>query len=105
MTPDMFQATRNNLDEICLGIMEGKRPVYTGGNSDVLHNFKDVGERLDIPARKALGTYWLKHADAITTYLKGGYVDPESIVTRIADCRNYLDILYAMYCEEECVAP
>jgi hypothetical protein len=78
-------------------ISKAKRPAYTVGNADVLHNFKSVAERLGISPGAALAVYMTKHYDAIITALtKPELPQAEEITGRFADAINYLKMGYAL---------
>jgi hypothetical protein len=96
-----FNRARNKLNDLCEKIMADKRPAYTGGSEDVLANFKRVGERLGTSPMQPLLTYWLKHEDSITAILSKGVEDVEGIASRLADARNYIDLIYALHFESE----
>ena len=96
-----FNRARHKLNELCEKIMADKRPGYTGQSKDVLANFKRVGERMGTPPMQPLLTYWLKHVDSITSILSQGVEDVEGIASRLADARNYIDLIYALHFEAE----
>ena len=78
-----------------------KRPAYIVGSPDVLANFKNVGKRLGITPSEALGVYFLKHIDAITSLLRDpGIPQAEEIEGRFADAINYLKLAWALVNEE-----
>lgn len=80
-------------------LIDTKGREYTGGaeqgnDLDTLANFKRVAERTGLNALQVWGVYFLKHVDAISTYLQ----DPtramsEPITGRIDDARTYLGLL------------
>ena len=82
-----------------LALIDTKGREYTGGaeqgnDLDTLANFKRVAERIGLSALHVWGVYFLKHVDAIGTYLQ----DPtretsEPITGRIDDARTYLGLL------------
>lgn len=82
-----------------LALIDTKGREYTGGaeqgnDLDTLANFKRVAERTGLNALQVWGVYFLKHVDAIGTYLQ----DPtretsEPITGRIDDARTYLGLL------------
>lgn len=82
-------------------IENGKRPAYTGGNRDVLHNFKEAGKKMGITSLQSWGIYFVKHSDAVFSFAK----DPkapqaESIIGRFADATNYLKLGLALAIDE-----
>jgi len=81
-------------------IENAKRPAYTCGNEDVLHNFKTVAERLGTTTFQTWGTYFLKHIDAITALAKSPEIpQAEEISGRFADAINYLKLGWAIHQE------
>lgn len=83
-------------------ISKAKRPAYTVGNVDVLHNFKSVAQRLGVSPGQALAVYMLKHMDAIITALtKPELPQAEEITGRFADAINYLKMGYALLKEPQ----
>jgi hypothetical protein len=81
-------------------IEDAKRPAYTGGNPDCLHNFKTVAARLGISPLQAWGVYFLKHIDAITSLAKDETLpQAEAIEGRFADAINYLKLGFALFTE------
>lgn len=102
----MDQITYNEIAESLVKnashIEWSKRPAYTMGNSDVLHNFKSVAERLGITPMQAWGVYMLKHIDAITAYAKDNSIpQAEALIGRFSDALNYMKLGYALYKEQE----
>lgn len=74
-----------------------------GNDLDTLANLKNVAARTGTTPFQVWATYFLKHADAITTYV----MDPtrelsESIHGRIDDARTYLGMLECLVVEAEC---
>ena len=73
-----------------------------GNDLDTLANFKNVGARLGLDAMEVWGVYFLKHADAIFTYLKHPDRDlSEPIFGRIDDARTYLGLLECLIREKQ----
>jgi hypothetical protein len=74
-------------------ITDAKRPDYTIGNVDVLHNFKSVAERMGLNPLQVWGVYFLKHVDAICSFCKNPDKETsEPIGGRFADAANYLEL-------------
>jgi len=84
----------------CLSIMKSKGDAYSG-NTDKLGNFKRCASLADVPLQKAWFIYFVKHYDALCSYIKGGYNDSEPIEGRINDMINYLFILRAIIEEQK----
>lgn len=96
-----FNMCRDKLDQLCKEIVAAKRPEYTEGSGDVLFNFKTVAEELGITPDMVLYVYYRKHVASIGQFCATRRrVSSEPIEKRIADARNYLDLLYALVCEE-----
>lgn len=92
-----FFECREKLDALCTSIMTGKNPVYTIGSDNYVENFQSIAKRLGTSDRFVALVYLHKHFDAIVaSVVKGEIKDVESIDSRFADARNYLDILYAL---------
>jgi hypothetical protein len=100
MTADDYTRISAMLLDTAAKIEAAKRPAYTTGNPDVLHNFKSVAARAGITPMQAWAVYFLKHIAAITALAK----DPdlpqaEGIEGRFADAINYLKLGYALHTE------
>lgn len=101
-----FQTIREKLNDICEDILGVKGEEYTVGNQDTdkLYNFREVAKGLGSDPLTVAGIYWLKHIYAIQNYIKAkGKVDTlsEPIQYRLADARNYIDLIYAIIIETE----
>lgn len=104
MTSTKFDSLINTLNQSRKEIVEKKRPEYTEGNEDVLHNFKMVAKEIGVTPIQAWYIYFRKHVASISQFGK----DPkrqlaEPIQGRIADAMNYLELLYALIEEENTV--
>jgi len=101
MTQKEFDKCKQDLDNLCKSIMKDKRPEYTNENEDVLHNFKQIGERLNISPLKTWLVYTMKGFESIISHVNNANLkEAESIKSRFADLSNYTDIGYALYKEE-----
>lgn len=100
MTTQDFDKLRQALATERERIVQSKRPEYTEGNDDVLHNFKVVAAELGITPIQVWYVYFRKHIASIGQHCKGGVAMSESIENRIADAMNYLDLLNALNNEE-----
>lgn len=80
----------------CLETMRAKGHDYREGHDDdLLHNFRTVGEDMDIAPEKVWYIYASKHWKAIKTFIKeGGQSESEPIEGRIKDVIVYLLLLY-----------
>lgn len=98
-TRDYDQLSKS-LSDYAQSIQTAKRPGYTTGSEDVLNNFKSVGKRLGLSAEQAWAVYFLKHIDAITTFMsKPDLPVSEAPIGRFADAINYLYLGYALFTE------
>ena len=86
------------LEERRLNLTKGREYA---SDEDVLSNFKDSAQGLDLPPRIVWYIYFKKHIDAITYYCRTGQFLSEDIRSRILDARLYLALLYAMIEEED----
>jgi hypothetical protein len=95
------------------GIQTAKRPGYTGGNEDVLRNFKVVADRIDtvcphcqqahkLTAHNVWAVYFLKHIDAILSIMNRPDLPvSEAAIGRFSDARNYGALGYALQQERD----
>ena len=80
-----------------VGIQKAKRPAYTAGREDVLHNFKSVAQRVGITPGQVLAVYLLKHVDAVVAALAHPHLpQAEPVVGRFADLMNYAGLGFAL---------
>jgi hypothetical protein len=102
MTTREFDVTRQELLDYAEGVQIAKRPGYTIGDTDVLRNFKAVGERVGITPGQVLAVYMLKHVDAVTAILcKPDLPVAEAPLGRFADLINYAQLGFALHKESE----
>lgn len=90
------------LQETFQGILEINRTKghdYSG-DDDAFANFKRNGELLNLDPTKVWGVYFMKHIDAIQTYIREGEVQSEAIEGRIDDAVLYLLLLRGMLQEK-----
>jgi hypothetical protein len=95
------------------GIQTSKRPGYTGGNVDVLANFKNVADRIDticphcsqphkLTAHNVWSVYFFKHIDAIISIMNRPDLPvSEAAIGRFSDARNYGALGYALQQERD----
>jgi hypothetical protein len=99
-TQEQYDVIAKELLDEASRIETSKRPGYTGGNTDVLKNFKSVAARLGLTPEQAWGVYFLKHIDAISTIMaKPELPVSEAPLGRFADAINYLKLGYALFKE------
>lgn len=97
MNKEQFDKVSADLTAECVAIQEAKRPAYTIGNEDVLHNFKSVAERVGITPGQVLSVYFLKHVDAVISALAKPHLpQAEAVKGRFADLVNYAHLGYAL---------
>ena len=108
MNVDRFYEVRAAFNEECERLLGSKGHAYTRGTVDKHSNFRRTGDAIGLTPAQVLYIFMHKHWDAVTTWLKDG-ADPsgnvggESIRGRLADLRNYVDLLYTLSVEEgEC---
>lgn len=100
MTSQEFNKVVNQLDETANQIVSVKRPDYTRESADVLQNFKDAAEQAGILPLQAWLIHFYKQYSAIARFIKNPQCTPsETIDSRFADLRNYLQLGYALYKE------
>jgi len=100
MKIEEFKKVRGELNSICEEIQYHKGLAYSG-KEDKLGNFKRIARLLNTTPESVLFVYLMKHIDAIASYVRGEYCDSEKIEGRIADVRNYMDLLYGLVKEKE----
>lgn len=95
---DDFQEDRGRLNTICDNLLFQKGADYAT-KTDRLANFRK--SRAVNEARQVWGVLFEKHFNAIMKWVRDGRVDSEPVESRFADLRNYIDLGYALFCEEE----
>lgn len=97
MTIEQYDKLRADLAAFRESIVQAKRPEYTEGNVDVLHNFKVVAAELNITPLQVWYVYFRKHIASISQFCQNdGRQMSEPIRGRIADAMNYLELLDAL---------
>lgn len=106
MNRERYEEVSGHLEEVSKEIQKQKRPAYTVGNADVLHNFKSVAERVGITPGQVLAVYMLKHVDAVVSALAKPHLpQAEEITGRFADLINYSHLGYALVMDQEIAGP
>jgi hypothetical protein len=96
MERDAFMALLNSEHERIVELQMTKGVEYAP-NADAVLNFKQRGEKLDIPAVKVWAVQAGKHWDRIDAYcMRGRVLDDEPIVVRVRDLILYLYLLLAL---------
>jgi len=99
--PD-YEISRGLLMQTAASIEASKRPGYTCGNVDVLHNFKSVAARIGVTPEQAWAVYALKHFDAVLSIMtKPDLPVSEEATGRFSDAVNYLALGFALWQERE----
>jgi hypothetical protein len=97
---EFYNLIEGELIPKCMEIMKSKGEAYSG-RVDKLGNFKRIADMANLHVLHVWFTYFVKHFDALTAYIRGEYKDSESIDGRIMDMVNYLFLLYAILHEVE----
>ena len=84
----------------CFEIMDSKGIAYSG-QIDKLGNFKRLAKMTNTPIELIWFVYFVKHFDALNSYIKKEYTDSEPIEGRIVDLINYLFLLYGIIKEKK----
>lgn len=102
MTSDQYDVVADALLKAAHAIEVAKRPGYTRGDVDVLHNFKSVAERLHVTPEQAWAVYFLKHIDAILSVMTQPDLPvAEAPLGRFSDAINYLRLGWALLNERQ----
>lgn len=97
MTRAQYEKVAGELVAEANRIETSKRPGYTGGDLDVLKNFKAVAQRAGISPEQAWTVYFLKHIDAILSIMNQPNLPvSEAPIGRFADALNYLKLGWAI---------
>lgn len=74
-----------------------KRPSYTAGNEDVLHNFKRDSELAGVDPMQNWLAHFLKQVAAIVSYVRNPDIAPsEPFLSRVVDVRVYAKLGMAL---------
>ena len=88
----------DELMELAWEVESQKRPSYTAGNADVLHNFKRDAISTGISPEQNWATHMLKQAAAIARWAQNPTAEQsEAIELRFADLLNYTKLGYALH--------
>jgi|TARA_R110002020_G_scaffold330634_1_gene546238 replication fork clamp-binding protein CrfC len=82
------------------GMRDAGQKEYAHDADEIFANFNRVADALDNDRKKVLMTYFLKHVDGISAYVKGHKSQREDVTGRITDCIVYLMLLWGMVIEE-----
>tara|TARA_R100000149_G_scaffold65444_1_gene39953 strand:- start:2412 stop:2738 length:327 start_codon:yes stop_codon:yes gene_type:complete len=102
MTQKEFDKVMKDLMELSQKIMKNKRPEYTNENEDVLQNFKNTAERLDVSEMRVWGVFFDKQIQSVFAHLKNANLKKsEPIESRFADIINYCYLGLALFKERD----
>ena len=101
MTPAEFAKLIEETHQKERDILTSKGKEYARSATDVLANFKRTAESLGVRPEQAWGSHFIKHVDAILSYVKNEKVfSSEGIEGRIYDAANYLLLLLGILKEK-----
>ena len=102
MTQKEFNQLSKALEFMSKDIMKSKGPEYTQQDKDVLANFKNTAERLNISPEKVWGAYFDKQVSSVYSHINNVNLEKaESIESRFADIINYCHLGLALFKERE----
>jgi len=102
MTQTEFNKLSKALDYMSKEIMKSKGPEYTQQDKDVLANFKNTGDRLDISPIKVWGSFFDKQISSVYAHANDANLKKaETIESRFADIINYCYLGLAIFKERE----
>lgn len=78
------------------GLLTVKGHDYTRGDADRLANFKNNAKGLGLTPQQVWAVYFMKHIDAIMSYVKTGKLESEALTGRLDDAINYLYLFEAL---------
>lgn len=90
MTYVDYIKVKNSLLEAAGFVETVKRADYTGGDDDVLINFKQIAKLAGVSPQQVWLVYFLKHVTAVSSFVKNGAVASEPIDGRFQDLLNYV---------------
>ena len=87
-------------------LLENKGKEYSQGNNDINYNFREVVRRLGTAKAGtpfySCGVYMEKAILSMEAWFQGKELSSgESLISRLDDIRNYIDILESLFYEEE----
>ena len=96
-----FDNLTSKIWETILNTRNQGQDEYARTETEVLSNFKRIGNWKDETQESVLMTYMLKHVDGIMAYINGHTSQRENIRGRITDIMVYCMLLWAMVEEGE----
>lgn len=101
LLPD-FEKLCQSLNDERRKILVQKRPEYTEGHEDVLKNFKQTAQELNLDPMQVAYVFFRKHVASIgQVCTKGVNKSSEPFGSRISDAMNYLELIYALHHERQ----
>lgn len=98
MTLTEFEDSVIQLELEANKVLYSKMSDYSNGD-DTFSNFKELAEDCNISHFKVWLVYFMKHIQAIKSFIVDGSLESESLEGRIIDSINYLKILNGMFIE------
>ena len=89
---DLVKAARVRQD----GLLTVKGADYTRHDPDRLSNFKNNAKGIGLTPEQVWAVYFMKHIDAIMSYVKTGKLESEALTGRLDDAINYLYLFEAL---------
>ena len=96
-----FDNLTSKIWETILNTRNQGQDEYARTETDVLANFKRIGEWKNETQESVLMTYMLKHIDGMISYINGHISQRENIRGRITDVMVYCMLFWAMIMEKE----
>ena len=101
MDKKQVESMFNELIDMERRIFSSKGDDYTNDDSDRLANFKRNAKLTGMTSGQVWSIYFMKHIDAILTYIRTGKLSSEGLIGRINDARNYLVLLACLFQEAQ----
>ena len=101
MKREDFDILTNDIWESIMATRNQGQDEYARTETDVLANFKRIGDWKDETQESVLMTYLLKHIDGMLSYVSGFTSQREDIRGRITDVMVYCMLFWAMVEESE----
>ena len=101
MNREDFDKLTNEIWESIMTTRNQGQNEYARTETDVLANFKRIGDWKDETQESVLMTYLLKHIDGMLSYVSGFTSQREDIRGRITDVMVYCMLFWAMVEESE----
>ena len=101
MNREDFDRLTSDIWESIMSTRNQGQDEYARTETDVLANFKRIGNWKDETQESVLMTYLLKHIDGMLSYVSGFTSQREDIRGRITDVMVYCMLFWAMVEERE----